>query len=153
MFKILNKGRAFQVAKFVKLLNYPRASNAEFRRVLNVLQKQGLVVLQQGGYLGDSMHHAKIITVLEPIKLDIYKRVIEFGRVNFTMGEYTVHRTMQNRKCRICKHVIRMGDRYGAKVHLKRIEASRPRVFAQEIVCLPCLLEKFTVEDLQEMES
>lgn len=152
MSKILNEGRAFQLAKFAKLLNYPRASNREFRRVLNVLEKQELVILQQGGYRGDSMHHSKIVTVLKPVELDIYKRVVEFSRVNFIMGKYTVHRTTHKRKCRICKHAIPRGDRYGIKIQLKRIEGTKPRVFAQETVCLSCLLEKFTVDDLQEME-
>jgi hypothetical protein len=147
---MLKKGRSMYLSKFAKLLNYPRASNREFKRVLKFLQKEGLVAVEQGGFSGDSMHHHKIVTILKPVELDNFKHVI-LTRTNYAIGEFTIHKTKEKRKCERCKHVIDFGERYGVKIHIgrKRYGVKKRVIFAQNIVCLPCLLEEAGIDDLE----
>jgi hypothetical protein len=147
---MLKKGKTMCLSRFAKLLNYPRASNREFKRILQFLEKEGLIVVQQGGFVGDSMHHPKIVAILKPLELDAFSNVV-LTRTNFTIGDFTVHKTKEKRKCEKCKHVIEFGARYGVKIQLgrKRKGAKRRIVFAQNVVCLPCLLEEAGIEGLE----
>jgi hypothetical protein len=141
---IVNKGRAFHLAKFAKFLNYSRSSNPEFKRILEFLESEKLVVIQQGGYLGDNMHHEKIIAVLKPFELDIFKRKVLL-RTNYTVGDFTVHVSQTKHICGKCHLKIRIGEHYGVKIEIGRKRSyslSKKRIiFDQTIRCLPCLLE------------
>ena len=151
--KTLKKGKAMHLTKFAKMLEYPRVTNREFKRVLKFLENQGLVIIQQGGFLGHSMYHPKIITILKPLELDTFKQVV-FSRTNFKIGEFTVHKTREKRKCERCSHVIDFGERYGSKVQLGRRSyrghrKGRAIVISQNIVCLSCLLEEAGIEGIE----
>lgn len=151
MSKLFNKGKSLTVTKFAKRLNYPRASNREFKRILRILEANEYVVVQQGGFLGDNIHHNIIVTVLKPLDLDRFKRVI-LTEVNYNIGEYTVHRSKESRKCEKCKHSISVGERYGSKIKIgKKPTFGKPHIIFLSIVCLPCLLERQTLEELMEI--
>lgn len=147
MNEILKPHRSIILTKFARHLNYPRASNHEFKEILSYLEKRNILVVQQGGFLGDSMHHPKLVTILKPLELDKFKHVI-LGRVNYSIGDFTVHRTTTKRKCLKCKHVIAYGERYAVKIHFGITKKhSRQRIYALDILCLPCLLEKVSIDD------
>jgi hypothetical protein len=148
---LLNKGKSRTITKFAKLLNYPRASNTEFKRILRFLEINEFVVVQQGGFLGDNMHHDVIVTTRKPLELDRFRRVI-LTRVNYSIGEYVVHRSESKRKCDKCKHVISIGERYGTKPEIsEKNRSGKHHVFAVHVLCLLCLLEKHSIDDLMEL--
>jgi len=146
---ILNKDRSLSVTKFAKRLNYPRASSREFKRILKFLERNEYVVVQQGGFLGDNMHHNIIVTVRRPVELDRFKRVV-LARVNYVIGEYTIHRAREKRKCGKCKYVISAGERYGAKAKIGKGGPKGHHCYAVSEICLPYLLEKQALDDLME---
>jgi len=132
------------------MLNYPRVTSREFKRVASFLEREGIVVVQQGGFLGHSMAHPKIVTVLKPLELDAFKQVV-MSNTNFTVGEFTVHKTTKKRKCGECRRTIDYGERYGVKLRFgrKRKGSHRKIIIAQEVLCFPCLLEKTGVEGFE----
>lgn len=73
---VLNKGRTLHLSTFAKYLNYPRDNNREFKRILHFLESMGFVEVQQGGFLGHSMCHEKIVAVKKPFELDKFRQVI-----------------------------------------------------------------------------
>jgi hypothetical protein len=122
------------LTKFAKHLNYSRASNREFRRILEYLQKRGMLIVEQGGFISDSMHHPKVVTVLKPLEIGQFKHLI-LERVNYSVGQFTVHRTKNKRRCHKCKHTVEFGERYASTI------------YGQEILCLYCLLENIRIND------
>jgi hypothetical protein len=90
-----------------------------------------------------SITHATVADIFNFDPVDSF-----IQRVNYSIGEYTVHRTKTKRKCKNCKHTIDFGERYAVKISLgKGKEHERPRVYAQEVLCLYCLLEKVSIDD------
>jgi hypothetical protein len=147
---ILTKNRSLTITKFAKRLNYPRASNHEFKRILALLERNRYVVVQQGGFLGDNIHHDIIVTVRKPIELDKFKRII-LTRVNYTIDDYTVHRAERLYKCDKCRRAISLGERYGSRVQVSgKSKAGKRHIFARSIICLPCLLAKKELEEFME---
>jgi hypothetical protein len=49
--------------KFVKELGFCRANEKDFHKHFNHLLKIKAIELQQGGFLGDSMHHHKLVVI------------------------------------------------------------------------------------------
>lgn len=146
---ILKEGKTVQLSKFAKLLNYKTSGSREFRKVLGLMIENGLVEIQQGGFLGDSMHHPKLIVIRKPLEIDHFRRVVLLQR-NYRLGDFSVHVTGKERVCAGCHEKIRTGERYGVKVLLRRRRWARgARVYAQETLCFPCLIEKISFEDLE----
>jgi hypothetical protein len=148
---ILQKGRAFRLGLFAKMLNYPRATSREFKRVLSFLERSGIVAIQQGGFLGDNMHHPKLVVIRKPLEIEHFRRVVLLQR-NYRLGDFSVHVTGKDRECAKCHKKIRRGERYGVRVQLRRRRwARKVLVYAQEILCFPCLIEKINFEDLENL--
>jgi hypothetical protein len=140
---MLGKGRVFRLSLFAKMLDYPRVTSREFKRIVGYLEKEGVIVVQQGGFLGHSMAHPKIVAILKPLKLDEFTQVMA-SRTNFRLGDFTVHKTTKRRKCEKCRRIIDYGERYGACLEFgrRRKYSSRKIVRAVKVLCFPCLLEK-----------
>jgi hypothetical protein len=131
------------------MLNYPRATSREFKRVLGFLERERIIEIQQSGYKGDSMHHPKLVVVRKPLQIDQFRRLVLFQR-NYRIGDFTVHVTGKQRTCSKCHEKISRGERYGVKVQLQRRRwGRRARVYAEEVLCFPCLLEKVGFDDLE----
>ncbi|MBS7633779.1 hypothetical protein KEJ15_09265 [Candidatus Bathyarchaeota archaeon] len=147
----LKEGKVLQLSKFAKLLNYKTAGSREFRKVLDLMLQNGLVEIQQGGFLGDNMHHPKLLVIRKPLEIDHFRRVV-LSQKNYSLGDFTVHVTGKERLCSKCHLKIRIGERYGVKVKLRRRRwTRRVRVYAQEVLCFPCLIEKITFDDLESL--
>jgi len=136
------KPEAMDMKRFVKMLGYSRASQREFKDVLRILVSRGFVKIQQNGFLADSMHHHKLAVIVKPIHLDYFKK--KLLRTNYRIGNFTVHITTKKRKCDSCHITIRPNERYCSKIKL----AKYGRVRAMEILCLACLLTKYSEEDI-----
>jgi hypothetical protein len=148
---ILKEGKTVQLSKFAKLLNYKTAGSREFRKVLGLMVENGLVKIQQGGFLGDSMHHPKLVVIRKPLEIDHFRRIVLLQR-NYRLGDFSVHVTGKERVCSKCHEKIRTCERYGVKVLLRRRRWSgRVRVYAQEILCFSCLIEKISFDDLESL--
>jgi len=148
----LKPGKVFELSRFSKFLNYKTAGSREFRKVLNLMLGNGLVEIQQSGFLGDNIHHPKLVVIRKPLEIDHFRRVVLFQR-NYRLGDFSVHVTGKELLCSKCHQKIRIGERYGAKVKICRRPQSkrRVRVYAQEILCFPCLIEKVNFEDLETL--
>ena len=133
---------------FAKLLGYMTSIDREFKAVLKILTSKELVKVQQSGFHAHSCHHPKILTILKPFEIDSFKRVV-LSRTNYKIGDYTIHRTTKKRKCDNCKKAINYGKRYGIKVKLSRrpLYSKRRHVYAATTLCLPCLIEKFGLDN------
>ena len=144
----MKNGQTMTLRRFAKLLGYMRSSDREFKAVLKILTSRELVKIQQSGFYADSQHHPKLVVILQQFLIDRFKRVI-LGRTNFKIGDFTVHQTTKKRKCDRCKKGINYGQRYGIKLKFGRraLYARRLRVYGGTTLCLPCLIEKFGVED------
>lgn len=143
---VFNKGRALHLANFAKYLNFTRANDREFRRILRFLESIGFVEVQQGGFLGHSMFHEKIVAVKKPFELDKFRRVIL--RTNYVIGDFTVHVTGSKRKCNGCHQSILPGMHYGGKGFPTRKKSHGKRFVYTKVLCLPCLLEQTEIEEL-----
>jgi hypothetical protein len=150
-FTLIKAGRSLTTTNFAKLLNYPRASNREYKRILRWLEHEGLAVEEQGGYLGDNMHHDKIVTVLKPFDIDRFKKII-ITRTNYRIGKWGIHRSEAERKCNKCKGIIAKGERYGSDVGISgRSKGGKSHAFFRDIICLNCLMDAHEYEDLLDL--
>jgi hypothetical protein len=58
------KGRRVgALSRLAKQLGYATAGNPEFKRRLLLLSERKSISIQQGGYVGDSMHHIKLVSM------------------------------------------------------------------------------------------
>ena len=144
----MKKGQVITLRRFAKLLGYLKSSDREFKRILKILTSRQCVQIQQSGFRADSLHHPKLIVILQPFTIERFKRII-LQRTNFQIGDFMVHRTTKKRKCEDCHKSINLGQRYGVKLKIARPERyiRQRRVYGATILCLPCLIEKFGVED------
>jgi hypothetical protein len=132
--------------KFAKRLGYKSAQQYEFKTILKMLLKNRLIKIQQSGFLADSEHHHKLVVIKEPLELEKIEHISRELRVNFQVGDLTVHRATKPFKCKECKASILPGERYGSNARLgrrKRWTKRKPHVFDYKILCLPCLILKY----------
>jgi len=133
--------RSLRINRFAKQLGYARSNSRELKEVLRILEDHGFIKVQQSGFLGDSLHHKRIIVILKPFELDNFKKTM-LAKTNYKIGEFIVHKTKKQRKCNRCRGIIHVSERYGSKVKFIRKTWRRPGTIKQEILCFPCLLEK-----------
>jgi hypothetical protein len=138
----LLKNDCLTLKRFAHLLNYPTAQNKEFNTILKYLVKRGWVEIQQSGFRGHNLEHHKLIAVREPLEIDHFKRIIEKLKVNFQIGEYTIHQTTKLRRCGRCKNKIYPSERYGVRLFL-RGRRHGGGVRKMRIVCFLCLVNDY----------
>jgi hypothetical protein len=64
--------RILTLPKFVKELGFTRANKKDFREHFDYLLKIGAIELQQGGFLGDSIHHPKLVVIRDIMVLQAH---------------------------------------------------------------------------------
>lgn len=57
------KHRVGALGRLAEQLGYPSASNKDFTIKLQLLTERKQVVIQQSGYVGDSLHHIKLVSM------------------------------------------------------------------------------------------
>jgi len=128
---------------FVKRLGYKSAQNREFNVLRKMLEKQGIIEIQQSGYAGHSLAHPKLVVIHKFVELENIERINANLRVNFAVGPFTVHRATKPFNCRACSEEIWPGERYGSRVKLGRRTAWGRQILKYTILCLPCLIVRY----------
>ncbi len=137
------KPGALTLPKFVKRLGFRSAQDIEFKLLRKFLENRGIIEIQQSGFLGHSLAHAKLVVIHQAAELEDFERINANLRVNFNVGYFTVHRATKPFKCGACKEKIWPGERYSSRVQfgqrLRRHGRGR-QIIKYEILCLPCLI-------------
>jgi len=146
--RILKKDSAMDLAKFARVLGYRSATDREYQRIARILSGMEMIEVQRSGFPSDSLHHHKCVVIRKPIELDYFKHVI-LTRTNYMIGNFAIHKATRKYKCEECREVINQGQRYGNKAEIGRKRKSGRRIiYDVHTLCLPCLIEKFGIEEL-----
>jgi hypothetical protein len=139
------KSGAITLPKFVKRLGYESAQNREFNVIRRMLEKQGIIEIQQSGYAGHSLAHPKLVVIRQTAEFENFERINANLRVNFNLGYFTVHRATKPFQCSNCKEDIWSGERYGSRVQFGRRRSRRGprRIIKYTVLCLPCLTVRY----------
>jgi len=69
------KPGAITLPKFVKRLGYKSALDREFNVLRKMLEKQGIIEIQQSGYAGHSLAHAKLVVIHQTVEFEDFERI------------------------------------------------------------------------------
>lgn len=136
-------------------LGFKTPKDKHFRQLLKIAEQRKLVKIEQGGFLGDSMHHHKIVVILKvPNLLRLVENsVFPSWLTNTRINGYSLHmeRTGKRRQlktgeysrhkwwiCEDCKREIKIGQPYASRVDFSKHKGNFVPVYCK---CFPCFLD------------
>lgn len=156
--------RRFVKNTLARQLGFKNAKDRRFSKLLRMAEKRGLIKIKQGGFIGDSMHHPKIVYLLKPLDFAelVKQSIFPSWLINTDVKGYSlkVHRTGKKRLlktgkfsshqwwvCEDCDHKIKIGEPYASKIDFSKHE-SWMDTLPVCCKCLPCFLDMVTEEQL-----
>jgi hypothetical protein len=142
-------------------LGFSSPSDRNFRALLKLALQKNLVKIIQGGFLGDSMHHPKLVILLKPFEEIVFIKRAVFPSYNIPdsvegyrltknrtgykrllkTGDYSCHEWWF---CKDCGKKIRVGQPYASTVDfsVSRKPAHLVPVLCKCISCFLNLVEE-----------
>lgn len=147
--------KVVSVTKFAKQLGFKSAKERKFRQIIELAKQRDLLKIVQGGYLGDSMHHPKLVELrasldvvkfLEQLIFPSYVPMRQLNGYSLTLARTGFRRLLQNGTfskhkwwiCEDCNAIISIGQPYASKIDFsKQAENGLP----VRVKCLSCFLD------------
>lgn len=154
------------VQTFAKQLGFESAADRKYREIMKLAKAKGLLKIVQGGFMGDSMHHPKLVVLsksfeavgfLEKLVFPSYIDLREIDGYSLHLERTGMKRVLSNGEfstnewwhCEDCGKQIKIRQPYASKIDFsKRADKiGHVPIFCK---CLPCfldLIEEFHLAD------